>query len=125
RTSGVSPFPTSSCMPAVSAPESHDIKSLPLLFFFVCKRCGPYRIAGLRPEDGEALVRVEDVRLDIVDDLGLALQFGHRAAERHPVEEFLLPGILDRRGRQAPPTIELARGELVEAGAVAGIVGIE
>src|ERR1700722_15807508 len=84
-----------------------------------------FLIGALRPEHREALVRIEDVRFDVVDDLGLALQFVHRAAERHPVEELLLPGILDLRGRQLAPARQLARGQFVEPRSVAGIVRVE
>src|SRR5258708_4723173 len=78
-----------------------------------------------RREEGEALVGVEDVALDIIDDLGLAAERVHGAAEADPVEELLLAGILDFLGRQLAPAVELARAHLVEARAVAGVVGIE
>src|SRR6266478_5976728 len=84
-----------------------------------------YDSGGLRPEQREAFVRVEDVALDIVDNFRLALQRVHRAAEAHPVQELLLAGILDLLGAQLAPARELARAQFVEARPVAGIVGIE
>src|ERR1700683_433558 len=79
----------------------------------------------LRAEDREALVRIEDVRLDVVDDLRLAFQLVHRTAERDPVEELLLPSILDLRRGQLAPARALARRQFIEPRAVAGIVRIE
>src|SRR6266851_3336914 len=76
-------------------------------------------------EKGHALVGVEDVALDIVDDDRLAAERVHGAAEADPVEEFLLAGVLDFLGRQLAPAAHLARAQLVEARAVARIVGIE
>ncbi|MGE3281413.1 MAG: hypothetical protein AB7O13_10435 [Alphaproteobacteria bacterium] len=49
----------------------------------------------------------------------------HRAAETDPIQEFLLPGILDLRRHQLAPARHFTRGQLVETGAVAGIVGVE
>src|SRR6266550_7207381 len=87
-----------------------------LLFFFF-----------FQAEDGirdVAVTGVQTCALPIYD-LGLAPQGMHRAAKTHPVEEFLLPGVLDFRSREFPPARQLARGELVEARPVARIVGIE
>src|SRR5437773_2140415 len=86
-----------------------------------CWPSGPKRRFSRR-EQGDALVGVEDVALDIVDDLGLAAERVHRAAETHPVEELLLAGVLDLLGGQLAPARQLARADLIEARPVAGVV---
>src|SRR5215472_17121392 len=77
------------------------------------------------PEQREALVRVEQIRLDVVDDFGVAAERGHRAGEADPVQELLLARILDLRGGQLAPAREIARGELIEARPVAVDIGID
>ena len=74
-------------------------------------------------EQREALVRVEQVGFDIVDDLGLAAKRVHRPSKANPVQEFLLAGVLDLCGGEIAPAGEIARGELVEARPVARDVG--
>src|SRR5579883_3221259 len=61
--------------------------------------CGPVPIREgteerSRPEQCEALVRVEDVGFDVVDDLGPPAERRHGAAKADPIQEFLLSGIL-------------------------------
>src|SRR5215467_13775765 len=79
----------------------------------------------LRPEQREALVRVEQVRFDVVDDFGVAAERGHCTGKADPVQELLLARILDLRGRQIAPAREIARGELIEARPVAIDIGID
>src|SRR5207245_1433417 len=77
------------------------------------------------PKQREALVRVEEVGLDVVDDLGLAAECIHRPRQTDPIQEFLLAGVLYLFGREIAPAREIARGELVEAGPVARDIGVE
>jgi hypothetical protein len=59
------------------------------------------------PKQREALVRVEEIGLDIVDDLGLATECRHRPGEADPIQKFLLAGVLDLRGREIAPAREM------------------
>src|SRR3989441_10808281 len=56
-----------------------------------------------RPERREALVRVEDVRLDPRWLVGLAAELGHGPRQTHPVEKLLLAALLDRGQRRLAP----------------------
>src|SRR4051794_1736100 len=57
----------------------------------------------LRLEHGEAFIRVEDVALHIGGFGWPPAELVHRADETHPVEDLLLPAILDRAQRPLPP----------------------
>src|SRR3989442_2045025 len=61
-----------------------------------------------RPERREALVRVEDVRLDPRCLVGLAAELGHGPRQTHPVEELLLAALLDRGHRLLAPYIPVS-----------------
>src|SRR5258708_9034991 len=77
------------------------------------------------PEHRETLVRVQNVRLYIVDDFGAIAEFAHRPGEAHPVEELVLACRLDLGGRQVAPPAEPAVAELLDPGAIGADVGIE
>src|SRR2546428_10220752 len=78
-----------------------------------------------RPERREALVRVEDVRLDPRRLVGLAPELGHGARQTHPVEELLLAALLDRGQRRLAPRRVVASLERPVQDAVGRDIRIE
>ena len=80
-------------------------------------------LRGLGIEEGQALLGVEDVGLNVVKDLGFAVQLFHGAREAHPVEHLLLPGGLNLRGGELPPSVPVACLEIFEKDPVRFHVG--
>src|SRR4029453_12021418 len=73
----------------------------------------------------EALVGVEDPRLDEVAIIGLAPERLHGAGERVPVDHPLLPGFLDLGEGPRPPRLVVTPPERLVEPAIRLDVGIE
>src|ERR1700732_4202800 len=83
------------------------------------------KTASLRLEYGEALVRVEDVALHVRCFGRPPPELVHRADETHPVEDLLLPAVLDRAQRPLAPGRIIGGLQRVIERAVGFNVGVE
>ena len=74
---------------------------------------------------GKALIRVEQIGFHPGRLARLATQFGHGASQTHPVEQLLLPTLLDRRQGRLPPGGVVASAQCVVQRPVSRDIRIE
>src|SRR5688572_27967837 len=68
------------------------------------------------PEHDSNLVRIEDPRLTVCQNDGLAV--GHRSSQAHPVEELMLAGVNHRREVEVAPLRVAASSQFLQPSAV-------